>query len=130
MTPKQFGTNVLGTVIIGLLASIFGAVSTHWWSGALLGLGLVLTFTFISQSVLHRLHGRIGNTAVSWYFFDVLLQTVLMVSLFWGFATVFGVHVVGIVSASICAALVYILNCRETLKEFFAMLGMWLATRR
>jgi len=130
MTPKQFGTNVLGTIIIGLLASIFGAISTHWWSGALLGLGLALTFTFISQRGLQRLHGRIGNSAVTWYFFDLLLQTVLMAGLFWGFAAVFGVHVVGTVSASICAALVYILNCREALKEFFAMLGMWLATRR
>jgi len=130
MTPKQFTTNVICTTILGLVASLVGAISATWWTGALLGLGLALTFTFISQRGLQRLHGNIGNSPVAWYFFDLVLETLLMAILLWGSAGLFGVHIGGTIAAGIGAALVYIVNCRIGLKAFFSQLGMWLATRR
>jgi len=131
MSPKEFFTNVILTTLIALGASIFGGITAAWWSAALLGFGLALAFTMVSERLLRgKLFGKFGKEPIGWHFYHLLFQTLAMAALIWAFGAVFGVHVTGKITAAICAALIYLVNCRDQIKTYFPLLAMYLATRR
>ncbi len=131
LTKNEFFFRLMAITTLGVVASIFNAISLSWWTGGLCGLLFSLFFTLFSQRVLaQHVFGKIGQGPLTWYGVHSALGLVGYIALLYLFAFTFSISVSSGWVFYAVTAVGYITVCERSLKEFFWLLPFVLGNRR
>lgn len=133
MNKRDFLVRIVVTPVLFLLASLFGVITSSWWAAPLMGFGFALAFTFFSErigrNVSVKLSTLVKGAAMSFHFFQVLFDSVVMVLLFAVFSFAFGLSAVHGWGFNVTAVITWAFLTRESLFSLPMLFGLWLATR-
>lgn len=135
MTPTKFFVRLAIITALGVLASVFGAITSSWWAAGLMGLGGAMVFTRISEVVLRgrvttAISTKLGGAAMTWYFVQMLGETATIAVLGALFALVCGAHVASAVPFYVVLAVTWCVLCGEAAGRWVTLIPLWLATRK
>ncbi|CAN5147197.1 hypothetical protein BH11CYA1_BH11CYA1_28280 [soil metagenome] len=131
ITKNEFFLRLVAMIFIGAASSLVGVISSSWWAGGLFGLLFGLVYTMFSQRILaNMVFGKVGSDMLAWYGVHSVLGAIGYVAMLYLFSFVFSIHATGGWLFYTIAGGAYALLCERSLRKFFMLLPLWLATRR
>jgi len=131
ITKNEFFFRLIAMIVIGATAALLGTISSSWWAGGLFGLLFGLVFNLYDQRILAaKVFSKVGKDAVTWYLVHSVLGGIGYLAMVYAFGFVFGITAIAGWPFYAVATATYALLCQRSLREFFHLLPMWLATRR
>lgn len=130
LTKNEFLFRLIAMTVIGVAAALLGTISSSWWAGGLFGLLFGMVFTLYDQRILaNKVFGKVGNDTVIWYLVHSVLGGIGYVAMFYAFGFAFSITAAGGWLFYTAATITYAILCQRSLREFFYLLPMYLATR-
>lgn len=129
LSPATLLVRIVAVPAIATIAAVSGAITSSWWTAALMAFGGALLFTAFSERVLRgKLMGKIGKDMMTWYLVHLVGETIAIAAIGMLFSLLFGV---AIASSSfwLFAAATWLFLCFEMVSSLLRLLPMWLATR-
>lgn len=131
ITKNEFFFRLIAMTVIGAAASLLGIISSSWWAGGLFGLLFGMVFTMFSQRILaNKVFGNVGKEPMVWYGVHSILGGIGYVVMVYLFGFAFSIHATTGWLFYTVASATYMLLCERSLRQFFMLLPLWLATRR
>jgi hypothetical protein len=130
ITKNEFFFRLIAMTIIGAAAALIGVISSSWWAGGLFGLLFAMVFTLYDQRILaQKVFSKLGKEPFFWYFIHAVLGGIGYVTMLYAFGLIFSINPIGGWLFYTFATINYAILCERSLREFFYLLPMWLATR-
>jgi hypothetical protein len=130
LTKNEFFFRLIAMIVIGAAAALLGTISSSWWAGGLFGLLFAMVYTLYDQRILAaKVFGKVGNDTVIWYLVHSVLGGIGYLAMVYGFGLAFGITAAAGWPFYAVATATYVLLCQRSLREFFYLLPMYLATR-
>ncbi|MDX1986245.1 MAG: hypothetical protein SFV17_06130 [Candidatus Obscuribacter sp.] len=131
MNKNQFFARICIIPALFLAASLSGAITSSWWAAPLIGFGVALVFTFVSERLLRqKLMGKIGGGVLSWYTVHLIGETLTIAALVWLCSILFGMGKVPGWTYTILALATWVYLCKEMIFKLPGLFAMWIVTRR
>jgi hypothetical protein len=131
LSPRTFGIRVVVTPCLAVAASLFSAITSSWWAAALMGFFGALLFTLVSERLLRGLlMGKIGKSPLSWYFVQLVGETVTIAVIALLFSLAFGAAIAASTAFWVFSGITWVFLCHEMLGGIARLLPLWLATRK
>lgn len=134
MTQTKFFVRLAIITALGVLASIFGAITSSWWAAGLMGLGGALVFTRISEVVLRNrlttpISEKLGGAPMAWYFVQMVGETAVIALMGAFFVLVCGAHVASALPFYVLLTLAWCVLCGEAAFKWASLIPLWVSSR-